>query len=233
MPRKRVFQNRAFIGFIMEGRYVELLDQLARREGVTRSELCRRVILEWLEGEAKVKYGLQLATPSAVEHASTSKLLPLTEKKLGDLDRALGELERVIGNLARELPRLMGLARALAATRDELLRIRREVGYVRVRGEVVPAEKYWQEWWAQHEWEFKLLEGALEEWRAARRKFFRKVYYPWLRGLRKEVPADVMLRYDDRIAVLLRKVDELEPLANELERLLRPRLPQPREREGG
>ena len=223
MPRKRVFQNRAFIGFIIEGRYAELLDQLARREGVSRSELCRRIILEWLEGEAKVKYGLQLAVPSAVEQASASKLLPLTEKRLGDLDRALGELERVIGNLTRELPRLMGLARTLAATRDELLRARREGVFLRVRGELVPAEKYWQEWWAQHGWEFKMLEGALEEWRRARRLFFRRVYYPWLKYLRREVPADVMLRYDDRIAVLLRKVDELEPLASELERLLRPR----------
>jgi len=221
MPRKRVFQNRAFIGFIIEGRYADLLDQLARREGVTRSELCRRIILEWLEGEAKVKYGLQLAAPSTVEQASASKLPPLTEKRLRDLDGALGELERVIGVLARELPRKMELARRLAATRDELLRIRREVGFVRVRGEVVPAERYWREWWAQHEWEFKLLEGALGEWRRARRMFFRRVYYPWLRGLRREVPADVMLRYDDRIAVLLRKIDEVEPLASELERLLR------------
>jgi hypothetical protein len=29
-----------------------------------------------------------------------------------------------------------------------------------------------------------------------------------------------MLEFDDKIAVLLRKIDEIEPLANELEKLL-------------
>jgi hypothetical protein len=224
VPRRRVVKRGAFLTAWFEEEYLALLDRVAKAEGISRSELLRRIVVEWLESpEVKARYGLQMVFEEQVAKTSTSKLLPLTEKRLGDLDRALGELERVIGNLTRELPRLMGLARTLAATRDELLRARREGVFLRVRGELVPAEKYWQEWWAQHGWEFKMLEGALEEWRRARRLFFRRVYYPWLRGLRREVPADVMLRYDDRIAVLLRKVDELEPLASELERLLRPR----------
>ena len=222
MPRKRVVKRGAFLTAWFEEEYLALLDRIARVEGISRSELLRRIVVEWLESpEVKARYGLQMVFEEQVAKTSTVKLPPLTEKKLRDLDGALGELERVIGALARELPRKMELARRLVATRDELLRIRREVGFVRVRGEVVPAERYWREWWAQHEWEFKLLEGALEEWRGARRMFFRRVYYPWLRGLRREVPADVMLRYDDRIAVLLRKIDEVEPLASELERLLR------------
>jgi hypothetical protein len=224
VPRKRVVKRGVFLTAWLEEEHVALLDRIARAEGISRSELLRRIIVEWLESpEVKARYGLQVVFEEQVAKTSTARLLPLTEKRLRDLDRALGELERVIGALARELPRKMELARALAATRDELLRIKREAGYVKIRGEVVPAERYWQEWWAQHGWEFRLLEGALEEWRRARRLFFGKVYYPWLRGLRKEVPVDVMVRYEQRIALLLRKVDEVEPLAGELERLLRPR----------
>jgi metal-responsive CopG/Arc/MetJ family transcriptional regulator len=57
MPRPKAIQNRGFISLIIENKYVELLDKIARREGITKSELVRRVIIEWLETEAKIKYG--------------------------------------------------------------------------------------------------------------------------------------------------------------------------------
>jgi len=226
MPRKRVFQNRAFIGFIIEGHYADLLDQLARREGISKSELCRRVIIDWLEGEARVKYGLQLAAPPVVEKAGTAKLAPLTEKRLEDLKRALEEVAPVIERTARLLPQKMEWARSLIAMRNELLRLKEGGGWVKVRGDLVPAEQHYRTWMALHEGDIRMLEGMLEEWKRARAKFFKRVYYPWVGGrtggLRKEVPADVMLEFDDRITVLLRKIDGVEPLANELERLLRP-----------
>jgi hypothetical protein len=221
MPRKRVFQNRAFVGFIVEGYYADLLDQLARREGVSKSELCRRVIIDWLEGEAKVKYGLQLAAPPVVERASTVKLAPLTEKELEDLKRALEEVAPVIDRTAKLLPQKMEWARSLVATRNELLRLKEKGGWVRVRGDLVPAEQHYRTWTALHGGDVKMLEQLLDEWRRARARFFKRVYYPWVKGLRKEVPAEVMLEFDDRITVLLRKIDEVEPLAGELEKLLR------------
>jgi len=222
MPRKRVFQNRAFIGFIIEGRYADLLEQLARREGISKSELCRRVIIEWLEGEAKVKYGLELAAPPAVEKASAPKLTPLTEKRVEDLKRALEEVAPVVERTARLLPQKMEWARSLIAMRNEYLRLKERGGWVKVGGDLVPAEQQYRRWMARHEGDIKMLEQLLEEWKRARAMFFKRVYYPWLKGLRKEVPADVMLELDDKITLLLRKIDEVEPLANELEKLLRP-----------
>jgi hypothetical protein len=230
MPRKKVFQNRAFIGFIIEGRYADLLERLARREGISKSELCRRIIIEWLEGEAKVKYGLHLAAPPAVEKASAPKLAPLTEKELEDLKRVLEEVAPVVERTARLLPQKMEWARSLIAMRNEYLRLKERGGWVKVGGDLVPAEQQYRRWMAQHEGDIKMLVQLLEEWRRARAMFFKRVYYPWRNRLRKEVPPEVMLELDDKIVVLLRKIDEVEPLANELEKLLRQ--PNPRQSVG-
>jgi hypothetical protein len=227
MPRKKVFQNRAFIGFIIEGYYADLLEQLARREGISKSELCRRIIVEWLEGEAKVKYGLQLAPPPQAEKADAPRMLPLVKKKLDDVESALREVEPVIDRLARKLPTLVEMARRLAAERRQVEEWRAQKATLRVGGREVPAEKYYWEWRARADGALKLLAGALEEWKGARAKFFKVVYYPWLKYLRREVPPEVLAAYEDRIAALLEKIDRAEPFARELERLLRPERLQP------
>jgi hypothetical protein len=227
MPRKKVFQNRAFIGFIIEGYYADLLEQLARREGISKSELCRRVIIEWLEGEAKVKYGLQLAPPSQAERADAPRMLPLAKKKLDDIEDALKEVEPVIDRLAKKLPTLVEEAKRLAAEKRQVEEWRAQKATLRVGGREVPAEKYYWEWRARADGALKLLAGALEEWKSARAKFFKVVYYPWLKYLRKEVPPEVLAAYEDRIAALLEKIDRAEPFARELERLLRPERLQP------
>ncbi|MCC6066057.1 MAG: ribbon-helix-helix protein, CopG family [Thermofilum sp.] len=234
MPRKKVFQNRAFIGFIIEGRYADLLEQLARREGISKSELCRRIIIEWLEGEAKVKYGLQLAPPPQAERADAPRMLPLAKKRLDDIESALREVEPVINRLAKKLPTLVEEAKRLAAEKRRVEEWRAQKATLRVGGREVPAEKYYWEWRARADGTFKLLAGALEEWKNARTKFFKVVYYPWLKYLRKEVPVEVLVSYEDRIAVLLDKIDRAEPFANELEKLLHPERFQPsaRRREG-
>jgi hypothetical protein len=232
MPRKRVFRNRAFVGFIIEGYYADLLDQLARREGISKSELCRRVIIEWLEGEARVKYGLQLAAPPQVERASASKLAPLAKKKLEDVENALKEVEPVVDRLARKLPSLVEEAKRLSAEKRQVEEWRKRRATLRIGGREVPAEEYYWKWKAKADGMFKLMEGALREWRDARAKFFKVVYYPWLKYLRREVPADVMLAYEDRIAVILDKIDRAEPFARELEKLLHPERFQPRGRVG-
>jgi hypothetical protein len=221
MPRKRVFQNRAFIGFIIEGYYADLLDQLARREGISKSELCRRVIMEWLEGEAKVKYGLQLAAPPQVERANASKLMPLTKKKLEDVENTLKEVEPVVDRLAKKLPSLVEEAKRLLAEKRQVEEWRAQRATLRIGGREVSAEEYYRKWKATSEGPLKLIEGALREWNAARTKFFKVVYYPWLKYLRREVPPEVLVTYEDRIAVILNKIDRTEPFARELEKLLR------------
>jgi len=223
MPRPRVVKKGAFLTAWLEEEYLILLDKIARAEGISRSELLRRIIVEWLESpEVKAKYGLQMVFAEQVASASTARLAPLTEKRLGDLKRALDEVAPVVERTARLLPQRMEWARSLIAMRNEYLRLKERGGWVKVGGDLVPAEQQYRRWMAQHEGDIKMLEQLLEEWKRARAKFFKRVYYPWVKGLRKEVPADVMLELDDRITVLLRRIDEVEPLANELEKLLRP-----------
>jgi hypothetical protein len=208
--------------FYIERSYAEMLEQIAKREGKTVSSLLRDVVIDWLEGEAKVKYGLQAVAPPVAEKADTSKLPPLTKMKLKDVEDTLKEVEPVIDRLARRLPELAEEARRLAAERRQVEEWRARGEWLEIGGRPVPAEKYYWQWRAKTEGMFKLLEGALGEWETARRRFFKVVYYPWLRYLRKEVPVDVMVAYEDRIAVLLEKIDRAEPFARELRRALRP-----------
>jgi len=48
VPRPPLIRNRYFIGFIVEREIAVQLNQLARAQGISVSELCRRAILEYL-----------------------------------------------------------------------------------------------------------------------------------------------------------------------------------------
>jgi regulator of replication initiation timing len=244
MPRPRVVKKGAFLTAWLEEEYLTLLDRIARAEGISRSELLRRIIVEWLESpEVKAKYGLQMVFAEQVAKASTVKLAPLTRKRLRDVEEALKEVEPVINKLEKKLPSLVEEAKRLMAEKRQVeewltatrwVKVgnewrRERVTHVEIGGRKVDVVEYYREWRARTEGMFKLLEGALDEWESARRRFFRVVYYPWLKYLRREVPVDVMLAYEDRIAVLLEKINRAEPFARELERTLRPLK---REREG-
>jgi hypothetical protein len=231
MPRPRVVRKGAFLTAWFEEEYLVLLDKIARVEGVSRSELLRRIVVEWLESpEVKSKYGLQMVFAEQVARASTSRLTPLTKKKMEDVENTLKEVEPAIDRLAKKLPSLVEEAKRLLAEKRQVEEWRERRTTLRIGGREVPAEKYYWEWRAKTDGMFKLMEGALREWRDARAKFFKVVYYPWLKYLRREVPADVMLAYEDRIAVILDKIDRAEPFARELEKLLRQ--PNPRQSVG-
>jgi predicted DNA-binding antitoxin AbrB/MazE fold protein len=225
VPRPRKLREGKVVPLYLESETYEMLQTIARREGKSVSELVREVLESWLEGEAKVKYGLQVVAPPVVEKADTSKLPPLTKMKLKDVEDTLKEVEPVIDRLAKRLPSLAEEARRLAAERRQVEEWRARGEWLEIGGRSVPAEKYYWQWRAKADGIFKLLEGALGEWESARRRFFKVVYYPWLRYLRKEVPVDVMVAYEDRIAVLLEKIDRAEPFARELRRALRPEGP--------
>jgi hypothetical protein len=64
MPRPRVFRQREVVAFALEAEHAALLRELARREGVSLSELLRRVVLRWLEEEAGIRCGMSLAAPA-------------------------------------------------------------------------------------------------------------------------------------------------------------------------
>jgi hypothetical protein len=229
VPRPRVLRERgAIVHFYIERSYAEMLEQIAKREGRTVSSLLRDVVVEWLEGEARVKYGLQLAAPPTVEKASAAKLLPLAKKKMEDVENTLKEVEPVIDRLSKKLPSLVEEAKRLLAEKRQVEEWRVQKATLRVGGREVSAEEYYRKWKAASEGPLKLIEGALREWNAARTKFFKVVYYPWLKYLRREVPPEVLVTYEDRIAVILDKIDRAEPFARELEKLLR----QPSARQG-
>jgi hypothetical protein len=209
------------VHFYIERSYAEMLEQIAKREGRTVSSLLRDVVIEWLEGEAKVKYGLQLAAPPIAEKASASKLLPLAKKKMEDVENTLKEVEPVIDRLSKKLPTLVEEAKRLVAEKRQVEEWRAQRATLRIGGREVSAEEYYRKWKATSEGPLKLIEGALREWNAARTKFFKVVYYPWLKYLRREVPPEVLVTYEDRIAVILDKIDRAEPFARELEKLLR------------
>jgi len=48
LPRPRVHEDLRVVSFSLEKEMVEKLDLLARQEGISRSELLRRVVEEWL-----------------------------------------------------------------------------------------------------------------------------------------------------------------------------------------
>ena len=222
MPRPRVVKKGAFLTAWLEEEYLVLLDRVARAEGVSRSELLRRIIVEWLESpEVKAKYGMQMVFAEQIARTDASRLTPLTKKKMEDIENTLKEIEPAIDRLAKKLPSLVEEAKRLAAEKKQVEEWRAQKATLRVGGREVPAEKYYWEWRAKADGTFKLLAGALEEWKNARTKFFKVVYYPWLKYLRKEVPVEVLVSYEDRIAALLDKIDRAEPFANELEKLLR------------
>jgi hypothetical protein len=222
MPRPRVVRKGAFLTAWFEEEYLVLLDKVARAEGISRSELLRRIVVEWLESpEVKSKYGLQVVFAEQVARASTSRLTPLTKKKMEDVENTLKEVEPAIDRLAKKLPSLVEEAKRLLAEKRQVEEWRAQKATLRIGGREVPAEKYYWEWRAKTDGILKLMEGALREWRDARAKFFKVVYYPWLKYLRREVPPEVLVTYEDRIAVILDKIDRAEPFARELEKLLR------------
>ena len=222
MPRPRVVRRGAFLTAWFEEEYLVLLDKIARVEGVSRSELLRRIVVEWLESsEVKAKYGLQVVFAEQVARASTSRLTPLTKKKMEDVENTLKEVEPVVDRLSRKLPSLVEEAKRLLAEKRQVEEWRAQKATLRIGGREVSAEEYYRKWKATSEGPLKLIEGALKEWNAARTKFFKVVYYPWLKYLRREVPPEVLVTYEDRIAVILDKIDRAEPFARELEKLLR------------
>jgi hypothetical protein len=185
MPRKKVFQNRAFIGFIIEGTYASLLESIAHREQVSKSELCRRVILEWLENEARVKYGMEILfeLPKAAE---MPQLLPLVAKRYDRILEAWHEVAKPIVELVK-----------LITSQPEVFK-RVLYGYPKTRGYVLtPEERAAME---NHE--------KLRKLRELRRRFFKECYYPYL-AIKKELPLELRLRLESNITRTLELLDKV------------------------
>ena len=217
MARRRKLRKGLVVALVLEEEDVRLLDEIARREKTSRSELVRRVLKDWLETEAKVRYGLQLAAPRLVEGADASQLLPLSHKKLADLERALGEVRSRIPSLRERLQRAVEEAERLRRRLSELEEAERRGDILLADGKPVRAREL-REGVLR---ELRSLGSALREYRAARGRFFRLVYYPWLRYLRRDLPLETVVRVEGLIADTLVRLDNLDRLAARLRSLLR------------
>jgi predicted RNase H-like nuclease (RuvC/YqgF family) len=94
-PRK-LKEKGVVIGVHIEYSYAFLIEEIARREGKSVSELLREVIVGWLEGEAREKYGFRLATQQDDDVRELEAKLaedPVLEAELKDLEQAVERLE--------------------------------------------------------------------------------------------------------------------------------------------
>jgi len=226
MPRKRVFQNRAFIGFIVEGAYADLLDKIARKEGISKSELVRRVIIEWLENEAKVKYGLEEIFVVA-QTSDTPHLLPLVAKRVTEIETAQKEIARQLVELKhyfesispdelKTMSYVVNLWRQANESYDYSARwtkINISIGGFEFSGYVkdFPREQYTV--FVRKMVEF---EEKVKLFKALRARFFKEVYYKYRRDVKNDIPYETRQELESFIARQLEIIDVIERKLREI-----------------
>ncbi|MEM0061438.1 MAG: ribbon-helix-helix domain-containing protein [Fervidicoccaceae archaeon] len=226
MPRPKTIQNRGFISLIIENKYAELLEHIARKEGITKSELVRRIIIEWLENEAKVKYGLEEVF--AVAQASdTPHLLPLTAKRVSEIEATQKEIAKQLVELKRyfesikpeDLKTMRSIVElwrkaneqydytARRTTVDINISVFRFKGYVKD----IPREQYTI--FANKLAEF---EEKVKQFRLLRGRFFKEVYYKYKYEVKEDVPYEKRQMLESLIARQLELIDMTERKLKEL-----------------
>ena len=195
MPRPRKLSDSVLLAFAIEKKYALLIDEIARMERVSRSELLRRIVEEWLE-EARVRYGLKMLEVEQQLPSAALQLSPLTERRYREVEKAWHELAKplvdVKNRLAELAPKVAQL-RALSAPTN-LFKLEREERE-RVLRELNEAERQ--------------LSEAERQFAELRRQFFKRCYYPFLR-IRRELAEEVRDPLESRIARILEVIDEAE-----------------------
>jgi hypothetical protein len=226
MPRKKVFHNRAYIGFILEGTHADLLEKIAHKEGVSKSELVRRVVIEWLENEAKTKYGLEdifVVTQSS----DTPHLLPLVAKRVTEIENTQKEIARQLVELKRYFESvkpedLKAMRNIVELWRRGNERYDRTVRFseisVNIDGYVFkgyvkdfPREQYTL--FVNRLTEF---EEKVKQFRYLRSRFFKEVYYKYKHEVREDVPYEKRQVLESLIARQLELIDMVERKLKEL-----------------
>jgi metal-responsive CopG/Arc/MetJ family transcriptional regulator len=226
MPRPKAIQNRGFISLIIENKYVELLDKIARKEGITKSELVRRVIIEWLETEAKIKYGLEEVFAIA-KVTDTPHLLPLVAKRVTEIEKTQKEIakqlvelkhffEAINPNELKAMMRVVDLWRRGNERYDHTARwteIDINIGDYRFKGYVkdFPREQYTV--FANKLAEF---EEKVRTFKLLRARFFKEVYYKYKHEVKEDVPYEKRQMLESLIARQLELIDMIERKLREL-----------------
>jgi hypothetical protein len=202
-----VFKTRAFIGLIIETEEEEVLRRIASQEGISVSELVRRIIREWLESEARMRYGLNFVfkAPRTVATDGASTVDPVSAVLTEDFTRSLSEVEQDVKKAVEEIRRLAGELDAIEKEYSEAKNTFKVGVMYRVEGRFMQGEDLLAEAERRYYNRLKALRTRFFEADSAIRNFFSRVYYPWLK-LRREVTVTEQVVIGQRVANLYRLV---------------------------
>ena len=196
MPRPRKLSDSVLLAFAIEKKYALLIEEIARMERISKSELLRRIVREWLESEARVRYGLRLLEAEQRRPDAALQLSPLIEKRYRAVEKAWHELAKPLVDAKNQLAQLAPRATQLhdLAAPSSLFGLSHEERERALR-------------------ELREVEGQLSEAKTRfaelRRQFFKRCYYPFLR-IRRDLPEEVRDPLEARIARTLEVIDEAE-----------------------
>jgi hypothetical protein len=180
----------------MESEIVEILQRIARSEGITLSELVRRYILRCLE-EERTRYGLKflfdLQEVEAVADGLSSSD-PLSTEIASDFIETLESMFEEVKRATEEIDAIYNEVKGLDRYKDD------DLYNVQGRGVLNGAEVK------------RLIMDNLKFrfYKADRtlKNFFTRVYYPWLR-MRREVTIRDQIAISQKVAVLYRRVKKI------------------------
>jgi hypothetical protein len=181
----------------MEAEVVATLQRIARLEGITMSELVRRIVLEWLESEARTKYGMKLVfdvkeVEAVADGLSSSD--PLSAEVAEDFMQTVEGMFEEVKRATEEIDAIHSEVKELERFKDD------EIYSIQGRGLVRGVE-------VKHQ----IIQNLYPRFNKADktlRAFFAKVYYPWLR-MRREVTIRDQIAISQKVAVLYRRVRKI------------------------
>jgi len=157
VPRKLQIKNRYYISFIIDGDTAMRLHKAARLQGISTSELCRRIIIDYLLREFPAEQ-VQQATPdlglpdgsttNAAQKESASErrwrmITKLDEPMVESLIKDSERLEKMMVDLERvpvSLRKTESFVKRRRFAREKLLALKKMARYLLRAGAEIPEE---------------------------------------------------------------------------------------------
>ena len=222
MGRPRKFNRIRIATISFPAEVLEALTLIAKKEGIPLSELVRRVVMDWLENEAKIKYGIVNLFAEQPQQAILARRgglssSPLTQDKLVEITSALDELEPKTREAVETIKRVYEEYQKLEKEKSEARsRIKGDMIY-EYKGRSVKGWEILRELedeWRKRERE---LRGEFFQADSTIRRFFSKVYYPY-ESIQKSLDRETAYYLENRIALERRKVNLVQDIRFELRR---------------